>query len=153
MQHFFYVLTNVKWKMCSPYYFFLLAIVACSPSIFLYETNLPYEGGHFIAYSNFKTCAHFFKRMKPAYILDIKHTVNSAWKISPIASKKKIWWICNHTYLWSWSNMEWICKWFIRYYSQQQWHTDQFRWYYQRLRVFLFHANTAACFELRQSSV
>ena len=46
--------------------------------------------------------------------------------------------MCNHIYLWSWSNMEWICKWFIRYYSQQQWHTDQFRWYYQRLRVFLF---------------
>ena len=32
-------------------------------------------------------------------------------------------WICNHTYLWSWSNMEWICNWFIRYYSQQQWHS------------------------------
>ena len=46
--------------------------------------------------------------------------------------------MCNHIYLWSWSNMEWICKWFIRYYSQQQWHTDQFRWYYRRLRVFLF---------------
>ena len=36
--------------------------------------------------------------------------------------------------------MKWICKWFIRYYSQQQWHTDQYGWYYQRLRVFLFHA-------------
>ena len=34
----------------------------------------------------------------------------------------------------------------------QQWHTDQFLWCYQRLRVFLFHGNTAACFELRQSS-
>ena len=22
---------------------------------------------------------------------------------------------------WSWGNMEWICKWFIRWYSQQQW--------------------------------
>ena len=39
--------------------------------------------------------------------------------------------------------MEWICKWFIRYYSQQQWHTDQFRWYYQRLKVFLFHTNSS----------
>ena len=31
--------------------------------------------------------------------------------------------------------MEWICKWFIQYYSQQQWQTDHFHWYYQRVRV------------------
>ena len=42
------------------------------------ETNFPYERGHSIAHPFFKTCAHFFKRMKPAYILDIKHTVNFA---------------------------------------------------------------------------
>ena len=46
--------------------------------MFLYETNLPYEGGHSIAHSIFKTCVHFFKRMKPAYMLDIKHAVNFA---------------------------------------------------------------------------
>ena len=84
--HFFYVSTNVKWKTCSFYYFFSLAIVVCSPSMFFYETNFPYEGGHSIAHSIFQTCAHFLKRMKPAYMLDIKHTVNFTWKISPIAS-------------------------------------------------------------------
>ena len=53
-------------------------IIVCSPSMFLHETNFPYDGGHSIANSIFKTCAHFFKRMKPAYILHIKHTVNFA---------------------------------------------------------------------------
>ena len=66
--------------------FFSLTIVVWSPSMFLYETNVLYEGGHSIANSILTSCTHFFKRMKPAYILDIKHTVNFAWKISPIAS-------------------------------------------------------------------
>ena len=50
------------------------------------ETNFPYKREHSIAHSIFKTCGHFFKRMKPVYILDIEHTVNFEWKISPIAS-------------------------------------------------------------------
>ena len=54
--HFFYVSTNVKWKICNPYYLFSLTIVVSSPSIFLYETNFLYEGGHSIPYSIFKTC-------------------------------------------------------------------------------------------------
>ena len=54
--------------------------------MFLYETIFFYEGGHSIAHSIFKTCLNFFKRMKPAYILDIKYTVNFARKISLIAS-------------------------------------------------------------------
>ena len=29
--------------------------------------------------------------MKPAYILDIKHTINFAWKIRPIASDDWVW--------------------------------------------------------------
>ena len=54
--------------------------------MFLYETHFPYEGGHFIVHSIIKTCAHFSKRIKPAYILALKHTVNFAQKVSPIAS-------------------------------------------------------------------
>ena len=46
--------------------------------MFLYETHFSQEGGHSIAHPIFKTCVHFFKRMKPAYVLDIKHTVNFA---------------------------------------------------------------------------
>ena len=49
------------------------------------------EVGHFIAHSTFKTCSYFFKRMKPAYILDLKHFVYFAWKISPIASDDWVW--------------------------------------------------------------
>ena len=65
-------------KRATPHYFFLLTIVVCSPSMFLCETNFPYEGGRSLAHSIFKTSAHFFKRMKLAYILDIKYTVNFA---------------------------------------------------------------------------
>ena len=42
-----------------------------SPSMLLHGINSPYEGRHYIAHSTFKTCAHLFKRMKPAYILEI----------------------------------------------------------------------------------
>ena len=46
--------------------------------MFLYETNFAYDRGHSIAHSIFKTCVHSFERMKPAYILDIRHTINFA---------------------------------------------------------------------------
>ena len=46
--------------------------------MFLHETNFPYKGGHSIAHSIFKTCVHSFKRMKPAYILNVRYTVNFA---------------------------------------------------------------------------
>ena len=46
--------------------------------MFFYEINFFYKGGHSIAHSIFKTCLDFFKRMKPAYILNIKYTVNFA---------------------------------------------------------------------------
>ena len=64
--HFFYVSTNMKWKTCGFYYFFSLTIVVCSLSMFFYETNFSDEGGHSIARSIFKNCAHFFKRMELA---------------------------------------------------------------------------------------
>ena len=44
--------------------------------MFLYETNFSYDRGHSIVHSIFKTCVHSFKRMKPAYISDISHTIN-----------------------------------------------------------------------------
>ena len=57
-------------------YYFFFADDSCLLSVmFLYETNFPYEGGHSIAHSIFKTCVHSFKRMKPAYILDVRHTI------------------------------------------------------------------------------
>ena len=66
-----------EMKSVQPLILFLLTIAVCSPpSIILYETKIFYEGGHSIAHSIFKTCAHFYKRMKPAYILDMKHAVN-----------------------------------------------------------------------------
>ena len=40
--------------------------------------------------------------------------------------------------------MQWVYKWFIQYYSQQQRHTDQFCKYYHCLRVFLFLANLSS---------
>ena len=66
--------------------FFLLTIVVYSPSCSFMKQIFFYKGGHSIAHSIFKTCLDFFKRMKPAYILNIKYTVNFAWKISLIAS-------------------------------------------------------------------
>ena len=73
-------------KNLLPLLLFLLMIVTCSPSIFLYERHFPYERGHSILHSIIKTCANFSKRMKPAYILALKHTVNFAREVSPMAS-------------------------------------------------------------------
>ena len=82
--HSFHVLTDVKWKTCSPSYFSSLAMVVYSLSLCLslsislslsfclsfclsvclsllcvcfYETNFPYKRGHSIAHSILKTCA------------------------------------------------------------------------------------------------
>ena len=41
--------------MYSSSYFSLLATVVYSPSVYLYETNYPYERGHSITHSIFKT--------------------------------------------------------------------------------------------------
>ena len=80
--HFYYVLTDVKSKTCGPSYFSSLVTVVyslyslslslslslsvclyqTSSSIYLlkppclHETNFPYERGHSIAHSTFKTC-------------------------------------------------------------------------------------------------
>ena len=48
-------------KDAAPTTSFSLTIVLSSSSMFFYETNFPYEGGHSIAHSIFKTCVHFLK--------------------------------------------------------------------------------------------
>ena len=74
---FFNILRDVKWKSCSPSYFFSLVIVVYFPSVCLYETNFPDEGRHSIAHSIFKTCVQWRKDHFGLF-LNHKHVVKWA---------------------------------------------------------------------------
>ena len=50
-----------EMKNMQPLLLFFTDDSCYSTSVCLYESNFPYEGGHFIAHSIFKTCVHQMK--------------------------------------------------------------------------------------------